>query len=81
MNEIYIAGPGDVLGQYTGHPHDPRTPDGDGDDDDPTVDVIHEVRQFLGMAEVAASKGEWNRVKQALVEARLSLENLVGVEQ
>jgi hypothetical protein len=29
---IYTPGPGDMLGQYSGHPHDPRTPD-DGSDD------------------------------------------------
>lgn len=75
----YTPGPGDLLGHYAGHPHDPRS--ADVDDDDPTVDVIHEVRQFLNMAEVAASKGDWSKAKQALVEARLSLEDLVGVQQ
>lgn len=33
------------------------------------------------MAEVAATKGDWSKAKQALVEARLSIEDLVGSEQ
>lgn len=75
----YCPGPGDLLGQYTGHPHDPRTPD--DDEDDATVDVINDVRHFLNMAEAAATTGDWSKARQALVEARLSLEELVGVEQ
>ena len=74
----YAPGPGDLLPPFAGHPHDPRTPD--PDDDDATADVINDVRQFLNMAEVAAAKGDWKKAKQARVEARLSLEELVGVE-
>lgn len=51
------------------------------DDEDPAAYVINEVRQFLDMAEVAATKGDWSKAKQALVEARLSIEDLVGSEQ
>ncbi len=54
---------------------------GDQDDEDPAAYVINEVRQFLDMAEVAATKGDWSKAKQALVEARLSIEDLVGSEQ
>ena len=54
---------------------------GDHDDEDPAAYVINEVRQFLDMAEVAATKGGWSKAKQALVEARLSIEDLVGSEQ
>lgn len=78
MNPIYIPGPGDLLGPYTGHPHDPRTPD---DEDDATVDVINDVRHCLNKAEDAATSGDWSKARQALVEARQSLEELVGVEQ
>lgn len=74
----HTPGPGDILGMYAGHPHDPRTPD--ADDDDPTVDVINDVRQLLVMAEISASKGDLDKARQALVEARLSLEDLIGVE-
>ncbi len=67
----------DYLPPFSGHPHDPRTPD--ADDDDPTVDVIDGVRQFLAMAEIAALNGDLAKARQALVEAKLSLEDLVGV--
>ena len=74
----YTPGPGDVLGTYAGHPHDPRT--APGEDDDP-VDVIQEVRQLLDMAESAANRSDWSKARQALVEARLSLKCLVGEAQ
>ena len=47
---------------------------------DPASYIINEVRQFLGVAEIAASNGEWIKARQALVEARLLLEDLVGAE-
>ena len=50
------------------------------DDADPAAYVINEVRQLLGVAEIAASNGEWSKARQALVEARLLLEDLVGAE-
>ena len=53
---------------------------GDHDDADPASYIINEVRQFLDMAEVAATKGDWSKARQALVEARLLLEDLVGAE-
>ena len=73
-------GPGDAATwpPFAGHPHDPRATI---DDDDPTLDVISDVRSFLATAEVAASKGDLAKARQALIEARLSLEELVGVEQ
>ena len=73
-------GPGDsaTWPPFAGHPHDPRATI---DDDDPTLDVISDVRSFLATAEVAASKGDLAKARQALIEARLSLEELVGVEQ
>ena len=79
-NKFCEFGPGDSVTwpPCMNHPNDPRTPD--PDDDDATADVINDVRQFLNMAEVAAAKGDWKKAKQALVEARLSLEELVGVE-
>lgn len=64
---------------FAGHPHDPRTPM--EDDEDPTLDVISDVRSFLAIAHVAAKKGDLAKARQALIEARLSLEELVGVEQ
>jgi len=79
MNHIYTPGPGDLMPLFAGHPHDPRTPE--DDEDDATVDVINDVRHFLNMAEVAATTGDWSKARQALVEARLCLEDLVGDER
>jgi len=53
---------------------------GDQDDADPASYIINEVRQFLGVAEIAASNGEWIKARQALVEAMLLLKDLVGAE-
>ena len=74
----YTPGPGDMLGQYAGHPNDPRTPDGD---DDTTAESIADVRCFLVDAELAAKRGEMDKAREALIEARLSIEQLVGEEQ
>ncbi len=68
----------DYMPPPAGHPHDPRTPE--CDEDDATADVIDDVRQFLVMAEIAASKGDLAKARQSLIEARLSLEELVGAE-
>jgi len=78
-NKFANLGPGDAATwpPFAGHPHDPRAPI---DDDDPTLDVINDVRGFLAMAEVAANKGDLGKARQALIEARLSLEELVGEE-
>lgn len=62
---------------FAGHPLDPRATI---DDDDPTLDVISDVRSFLAIAHVAAKKGDLAKARQALIEARLSLEELVGGE-
>ena len=62
---------------YAGHPQDPRAP---LPDEDPTMDAINYVRGFLTIAEVAAKKGDLAKARQALIEARMSLEELVGVE-
>jgi hypothetical protein len=72
-------GPGDsaTWPPFAGHPHDPRATI---DDDDPTIDVISDVRSFLAIAHVAAKKGDLAKARQALIEARLSLEELVGGE-
>jgi hypothetical protein len=80
-NKFSEFGPGDAATwpPFMGHPLDPRAPM--DDDEDPTLDVISDVRSFLATAEVAASKGDLAKARQALIEARLSLEELVGVEQ
>jgi hypothetical protein len=68
----------DYMPPPAGHPHDPRMTE--RDDDDATADVIDDVRQFLVMAEIAASNGDLAKARQSLIEARLSLEELVGAE-
>jgi hypothetical protein len=77
MNSNTTCGPGDPETWPTcdGHPHDPRTPESD---DDPTMDVIAEVRGFLRLAEIDLSKGRTNMAKNALIEAMLSIQELVG---
>ena len=67
----------DYMPPPAGHPHDPRTLE---DDDDPTADVIEDIRQFLIIAETAAINGDLIKARKALVEARMSLEDLVGTE-
>ena len=64
-----------MLGQYTGHPNDPRAPDGD---DDTTVESIADVRCLLVVAELAASRGEIDKAREALREAKLSIEELLS---
>ncbi len=67
---------------FAGHPHDPRTPDGDDDGEVEAVgDAIKDAREWLQMAEVAAFRGDWQRARQRLIEARLTLESIVGEAQ
>ncbi len=72
----YTPGPGDILGQYAGHPHDPRTPEDDSDDT--TAESIAEVRCFLVAAELAAKRGEIGKASEALRDARFSIDELIG---
>lgn len=65
-----------------GHPHDPRTPEADGDGEIEAIeDAIKDAREWLQMAETAAYCGDWQRARQRLIEARLTLESLVGEAQ
>ena len=75
----YTPGPGDILGQYTGHPHDPRTPEDDSDDT--TAELIADVRCFLVAAELAAKCGELDKARDALLEVKLSIEEMIGEEE
>ena len=51
------------------------------DDADPTDEVMREVRQFIDMAAVAATNCDWDKARQAIVDARLLFEDLIGREQ
>ena len=63
---------------FTGHPHDPRTPEDDSDDT--TAESIADVRCFLVVAELAAKRGEMDKAREALLEAKLSIEELLREE-
>ena len=77
--KFHEFGPGDsaTWPPCMNHAHDPRTPESD---EDPTLDAIEDVREWLRMAETAAILGDMGKARHALVEARLSLEELVGAE-
>lgn len=76
----YTPGPGDMLGQYSGHPNDQRTPEDNDDGDDTTAESISDVRAFLVAAELAAKRGDMDKAREALREAKLSIEELLGEE-
>jgi len=75
----YTPGPGDLMPTFSGHPHDPRTPEHDGDD--ATIDIINDVREYMNMAEVAVGKGDMAEARRCLSEVRMLIEDIVGVEQ
>jgi len=72
----YTPGPGDILGQYAGHPNDPRAPEDDSDDT--TAKSIADARCFLVVAELAAKRGEIGKAREALRKAMLSIEELLS---
>jgi len=75
MNQSRCPGPGDLMPQFAGHPHDPRTPD---DDDDATPETFAEIREWLAIAEIAHSKGDFRKRRQALEEAQATLEEALA---
>ncbi len=72
----YTPGPGDILGQYAGHPHDPRTPEDDRDDT--TAESLSEIREWLAIAEIAHDNGDLRRRSQALKKAKAILEEALA---
>lgn len=78
MTHTYTPGQGDIMPPFAGHPHDPRAP---MDDDDPTLDVISDVRSFLAIAHVAAKKGDLGKARHALAEACKSIREFIGEDQ
>ena len=74
----YTPGPGDVLFLFTSHPHDPRTPEDDSDDT--TAESIADVKAFLVAAELAAKRGEMDKAREALREAKFSIDELLGAD-
>ncbi len=60
------------------HPHDPNAPEDNGDDT--TAESIADVRCFLVVAELAAKHGDMDKAREALRDAKLSIEELIGGE-
>ena len=72
----YTPGPGDILGQYSGHPHDPRTPD-DGSDDT-TEEAIVDVFGYIADALGAYRKNNRNEYDRVLREAAKAINTMLG---
>ena len=75
MNTVTTPGIGDAetWTPCAGHPHDPRTPDEDGDDT--TMALIVDVRQALSIAEIAYSCGNLAKAIEDLREAARLLDD------
>ena len=65
-----------MLGQYAGHPHDPRTPEDDSDDT--TAESLSEIREWLAIAEIANDNGDLGRRSQALKKAKAILDEALA---
>ena len=79
MNPSRCPGPGDLMPQFAGHPHDPRTPDvGDGDDVDQCQELISKIRICLDMAETALFRRDICRLRNSLEQARNALEEALA---
>jgi|JI10StandDraft_1071094.scaffolds.fasta_scaffold87789_5 hypothetical protein len=76
MNHALLPGPGDLLPIYAGHPHDPRTPEDDVDD--ATAESLTEIREWLAIAEIANSNGDFRKRRQALEEVQAMLEEVLS---
>lgn len=72
----YTPGPGDILGQYSGHPHDPRTPEDDSDDT--TEEAIVGVFGYIADALGAYRKNDRNEYDRVLREAAKAINIMLG---
>ena len=72
----YTPGPGDILGQYSGHPHDPRTPEDDSDDT--TSEAINMVRALVVSAAASEVCGDRTMAEKKMVAARDMINELLG---
>lgn len=72
----YTPGPGDILYLYTGHPHDPRTPDCDSDDT--TAEAINMVRALVVSAAASEVCGDRMTAEKKMVAARDMINELLG---
>ncbi len=72
----YTPGPGDILGQYTCHPHDPRTPEDDSDDT--TEEAIFSVAEYMFDALIAYRSGNRADYERILREAVTEINTILG---
>ena len=72
----YTPGPGDILGQYAGHPHDPRTPEDDSDDT--TEEAIVDVFEYIADALAAYRKNDRAEYDRALRDAVTAINTMLG---
>ena len=72
----YTPGPGDMIGQYAGHPHDPRTLDDDSDDT--TEEAIVDVFEYIADALAAHRKNDRNEYDRVLREAAKAINTMIG---
>lgn len=71
----YCPGPGDLLPLFSGHQHDPRTPE--PDDGDATAELINDVRYWLNRAHVAALNADLPKAREYLGEAKTMIDELL----
>ncbi len=74
----YTPGPGDAetWPMFAGHPHDPRTPD--GDDDDTTAEAINMVRALVVSAAASEVCGDRTMAEKKMIAARDMINELLG---
>jgi len=79
MNPALCPGPGDLMPQYAGHPHDPRTPEAEEVSDvDACQDLIAKIRGEIDMAETALFRRDLDKARKALEEAMFALEEALA---
>ena len=72
----YTPGPGDILGQYAGHPHDPRTPEDDSDDT--TEEALVDVSEYIADALNAYRMNDRAEYDRVLREAAKAINTMLG---
>ena len=74
----YTRGPGDeaTWPAFSGHPHDPRTPDDDSDDT--TAEAINMVRALVVSAAASEVCGDRTMAEKKMIAARDMINELLG---
>jgi len=65
-----------MLGQYSGHPHDPRTPEDDSDDT--TAESVIAVSEYMLHAFIAYRSGNHSKYDRILREAAAAISEMIG---